>query len=251
MTDQAQRNNKFTAQNIYEVWRAAEIILLEKQFDNLVAIDENTLEYQAKDSCWPAKGMRFTICRGDDSMCFEWKSTSSTYKVIMYFDGKIPEASNVDFALNVIKQVYDTYGLICAEVSGIIRLLTPFIVSVKDYGNFETLMGYSVSSLFTGICPTGYPISEVRDTYEKLIAQILPGQEPINLLFKALRDEADMVIALLNVLSNGWKLAKRERDIRLKTPDGATFDLSMLNIIHIAAKDPTLCVDLSKLLKSV
>ena len=115
MSDQVQQNKKNTAHSIYEVWRAAEIILLEQQFDKLVTIDENTVEYQAKDSYWPAKGMRITINRGDDSTCFAWRSTNSTYKVITYFDGNIPDIPAHQFALNALKQMYDTYGLICAE----------------------------------------------------------------------------------------------------------------------------------------
>lgn len=237
--------------NIYDVWRAAEIILLEKRFDQLVSIDDTTVEYQAKDSYWPAKGMRITTNRTDNSTTFQWKSTTSTYKTIIYFDGKIPDVDIPDFSISVLKQIYDTYGLICAEISGMLRLFTPYLVSVKDYGNFETLIGYSVTSLFGGVCPTGHEISEIRDIYSSLLSQILPGIDTVNPLFKALRNEGDVVIALLGALGNGWRLSVSSKNMRIKTPDGVTFEMSMLNVIHIAAKDPTLCVDLSKLLKTV
>ena len=132
-----------------------------------------------------------------------------------------------------------------------LRLFTPYLTSVKDYGGFNALMGYSVSSLFGGICPTGDSLTDVRDTYSSVLDQIIPGMNTVNPLFKELQREGEVVVAILNAISNGWRLAKSDRTIRLKTPDGMMFDLSMLNVIHIAAKDQKLCVDLSKLLKSV
>lgn len=245
------KTEKFDIPNIYDLWRAAEIIHGDQRFDLLKGDGDGALVYDNPNSTWPAKGMRFDIKEVPSAMALYWTAGGSSHKTFIYFDAPLPEAPTVDLVLSVLKVIYNNYSLICAEISGMLRLITPAILSNKDYGHFNAVMGYGISTILTGNSPTGDSIAMIRDCYLKLISDITPGTETVNPLFKQLFSEVELVGKILDSVVIGWRYARTATGIRIKTPTGKLNEINFRYLMHLAAKDPMLCTDLSIAFKRI
>ena len=237
--------------NIYEIWRAAELILLDAQYNDMVEIEGGLVQYQAKNASWPARGMLFDIEEAKNALTIKWVAGASKYKTMIYFDGPLPEGDTVEIVLSILKNIFDQYGLICAEISGIVRLIMPAIVAHKDFGHFSAVMGYGLQSLLAGTSPTGDSIADVAKTYKGIIDEVIPGRDVVNPLFKELVAESNAVIDILNSISNGWKYSRSSNGIKIKTPSGVLHEVNFRHFIHLAAKEPMFCINLAAMFKSV
>ena len=242
---------KHSSPNIYEIWRAVELILLDAQFNDMVEIEGGLVQYQAKNASWPARGMLFDIDEVKNALTIKWAAGTSKYKTMIYFDGPLPEGDTVEIVLSILKNVFDQYGLICAEISGIVRLLMPAIVPHKDYGHFSAVMGYGLQSVLSGVSPTGDSIADISKTYKGIIDEVIPGRDVVNPLFKELCSEASVVVDILNTVSNGWKYSRTATGIRIKAPSGVVHEINFRHFIHLAAKEPMFCINLAAMFKSV
>lgn len=242
---------KHIVPNIYDIWRAAELILRDDEFNEMVEVKNGLVQYQAKDATWPARGMLFDLKTVSDAMSIRWMAGTTKYNTVIYFDGPLPEGDSVTIVLSVLKNVFDQYGLICAEISGIVRLLMPAIVAHKDYGHFSAVMGYGLQSVLSGVSPTGDSIADISKTYKGIIDEVIPGRDVLNPLFKELCSEANVVVDILNTVSNGWKYSRTATGIRIKAPGGAVHEINFRHFIHLAAKEPMFCINLAAMFKSV
>ncbi len=237
--------------NIYEIWRAAELILLDSQFNDMVEIEGGLVQYQAKNASWPARGMLFDIEEVKNALTIKWVAGTTKYKTIIYFDGPLPEGDTVEIVLSILKNIFDQYGLICAEISGIVRLIMPVIASQKDFGLFSAVMGYGLQSLLTGVSPTGEDIADIAKTYKGIVDEVIPGRDVVNPLFKEFVAESNVVVDILNSINNGWKYGRSNNGIKIKAPSGVLHEVNFRHFIHLAAKEPMFCINLAAMFKSV
>lgn len=232
----------------YSFWRAAEIMLLEDNIDFFHVKSPTEVVYVDPRADWPARGMVFTTGEPVNTVCASWNFGGGSCKLYTYFDVDVTQYDIKDLVLSTLRNVFDINSLFFAEVSGFIRLLTPFVLSRKDYGQFSAIMGYDISSLQTGISPTGASIGAIHRDYNAIISELVPAGA-VNTLVKELAREAAMISDLLKAIENGWHFVNRGTFVRISVPNGPTLEVNFRHFFHIAAKDPLICIDLSKVVE--
>lgn len=232
----------------YAFWRAAEIMLLEDNTDHFKVVSPTEVVYMNPNADWPARGMVFTTGEPVNTVCASWSAGGSSHKLYTHFDLDVTQYDIKDLVLSTVRNAFDAHSLFFAELSGFIRLLTPFILSRKDYGQFSAIMGYDISSLQTGISPTGASIGAIHRDYNAIISELVPAGA-VNTLVKELAREAAMVSDLLKAIENGWHFVNRGTFVRISVPNGPTLEVNFRHFFHIAAKDPLTCIDLSKVVE--